>query len=148
MKNLLAKYVGMVPSPNGPIIQLRLGPNKTKEEVEAWLGEEGALLGLVHAPAKIQLSNKPPAKKKGGNLARLAGQWCKEDKFQKFLLEKGYLCDIGPNPTMNESNAVKAIYRECGIKSRAELDDPEHKPAADIFKDKFIRPYAEYLKGK
>lgn len=147
MKNLLGRFIGIVPSPNGPIVQLRLGPNKTKEEIETWMGDAEALVGIMHAPAEIQLSNKKSEKKKGGNLAKRAGQWCKEDKFQAFLLEEGYLCDIGPNPTMNESNAVKAIYRECGIKSRTELDDPEHKPAADLFKSKFIRPYAEYLKG-
>jgi len=146
LKKLLARYVNMVPSPNGIIVQLRLGPNTTKEQFESWLGEEGAMLGLMHAPEKVQLRNKPPARK-GGNLSNWAAMRCKEPAFWGFLQSKGLVFDLSPNPSTNESAAVKAIYRVCGVKSRSDLDHPEHKPAADIFKAEFIRPYAEYLKG-
>ncbi|MEH6347759.1 MAG: hypothetical protein V7785_21875 [Bermanella sp.] len=137
-----------MPDKKGIQITLRLAPNMTKEQINTWLGEEGALLGLVHAPEHIQL--KPPASQepKGGNLCRLAGQWCKEKKFWDFLMEQGFLFAIEDNPDKNESNAVKAIYRECGIKSRIDLDQPENKTQAEAFKQKIIRPYAEYLKGE
>lgn len=120
---------------------MRLAPNVTKDQINTWLGEKGALLGLVHAPERIQL--KPPAHQelRGGNLCKLAGHWCKKPDFWSFLIEQGYLFTIEGNP---ETNAVRAIYRECGIKSRIDLDQPEIKDKAELFKQKFIRPYAEY----
>ncbi len=136
-----------MPDKKGIQITLRLSPGMTKEQINAWIGEEGALLGLVHAPEHLQM--KPPVSQepKGGNLCKLAGQWCKEKKFWDCLIQLGYLSVIENNPVTNESNAVKAIYRECGIKSRIDLDQPENKTQAETFKQKFIRPYAEYLNG-
>ena len=140
-----ARVVNYRQGPNGIELVLRLGPKTTKQALESWLGEELALLQLDHAPEHIQL--KPPAKAKGGNLCKLAGQWCKDKSFWKFLMAQGYTFTIDDNPATNETNAVKAIYRECGIKSRIDLDQPGNEGHADEFKRKFIRPYAEFLKG-
>mgnify|MGYP000673678649 CR=1 FL=1 len=147
MKNPIARFVRLMPDKDGMQITLRLGPAWTKDQINTWLGEEGALVGLVIPPEHIQL--KPPAAKKpkGGNLCMRAGQWCKENSFWKFLMAQGFIFAIEDNPVTNETSAVKAIYRECGIKSRIDLDQPGNEPQAEVFKQKFIRPYAEFLKG-
>ncbi len=147
MKNPLARFIGLAPSEQGILITLRLGPKTTKGQIETYLGEEGALLQLVHAPEHLQLKPPAPQEPKGGNLCKLAGQWCKAASFWKFLMAQGYTFAIEDNPVTNETSAVKAIYRECGIKSRIDLDQPGNEGHADEFKRKFIRPYAEFLNG-
>jgi hypothetical protein len=96
-----------------------------------------------------------PEKPKGGALARLAGQWCKEPAFQKWVTaaydramggdgtRRG---DINPgdlDPDTPEAFARHAILVMCGgIQSRAELDGDIN--AAALFKRLIRTPYMEF----
>ncbi len=143
MSGPLARLVNYRMGQDGMEIILRLGPKTSKEKLEAWLGEGPTLLQLSHAPKRPE--SNTASKPKGGNLARLAGQWCKEKSYHQFCLEKGFISVIADRAEQIEKDVTYAIYRECEIKSRAELDHNEQ--AAKTFKRVFIRPYAEFLQG-
>lgn len=73
---------------------------------------------------------------KGGELAKLAGQFCNNPEFWKFLHAKhGWPCSM-------TEDAAKLIRNRCHINSRSELD---HKPeAAAIFHEQFREPFVEW----
>lgn len=144
-KSLFARVVNYRPGKDAVELTVRLGPNTTKEKLERFLGEEGALLQMFHAPPEVQLRKPNTKKPKGGNLSIRAAQWCKDKKFQQWLLDAGHIFVPNPNPASAESDAKKAIYRICSIKSRSELD--HSKEVENTFKQQIIRPYAEWLKG-
>lgn len=145
MKNPLARFVGLSPSPQGVLITLRLGPKTTKEQIEAWLGEEGALVGLIHAPESVQLQSTPQQEeKKGGAKAQWLGARCKEPLFQRFIMECGLIGHVDSNKQLAETNVVKAVQAVCGVKSRAEIDHDE--VAGQAFVKKIMHPYAEFVK--
>lgn len=147
VKNPLARFVGLSPSPQGVLITLRLGPKTTKEQIEAWLGEEGALVGLTHAPDRVQLQSTPQQQeKKGGAKAQWLGARCKEPLFQQFILECGLIGHIDSNKQLAETNVVKAVQAVCGVKSRAEID--HNDIAGQAFIKKIMHPYAEFVKKK
>lgn len=147
MKNPLGRFVGLAPSPQGILITLRLGPKTTKEQIETWLGEEGALVGLIHAPEKAQLKSAKPAQDpKGGAKSQWLGARCREPLFQQFILECGLIGHIDSNKQLAETNVVKAVHAVCGVKSRAEIDHNEI--AGQAFTKKIMHPYAEFIKKK
>lgn len=80
---------------------------------------------------------EPEATPKGGPLARLAGIWCKDEDFQKWLSTKF------PGSTFDESAAADLIRKTCWIESRADLDSDER--AAHIFQQKVRRPYMDWV---
>lgn len=72
---------------------------------------------------------QPEEKPKGGELARLAGQFCQQPEFWKFA------------GVTSSTEAAAWVRHICHIKSRAELDhdaDAEH-----IFHTEIRRPYVE-----
>ncbi len=86
-----------------------------------------------HVPEKVKAEEKP----KGGALAELAGMWCKDWQFLRWL-EMEFAISVD-----NETEARALICSRCGISSRAQLD---HDGAAKrIFEDRFRKPYANYL---
>jgi len=142
-----ARVVNYRQGPNGIELVLRLSPKTTKQALEGWLGEEGALLQLDHAPEHIQL--KPPAKPKdpkGGEKCMWLGARCKEKPFQEFLLHMGLTGPVDSNKQLAETNAVKAVQLVCGISSRAEID---HDPEAGKKFDQNIRlPFTKWANGR
>lgn len=71
-------------------------------------------------------------KRRGGELARLAGQLCQNPEFQAFVPE----CADGLSV---EENAAAWIRKVCGVTSRAELD---HNPeAAARFHELVRKPF-------
>lgn len=79
---------------------------------------------------------QPVPHQKGGELAKLAGQFCNNPDFWKFLHAKhGWACSMA-------EDAAKLIRQRCHINSRSELD---HKPeAASIFHEQFREPFVEW----
>ena len=68
----------------------------------------------------------------GGPLAMLAGQWCADPAFQRWLF-------VG-----SEAQAAEKIRAFCKVDSRRLLDhDPE---AAQLFQDIFRGPYMAHIK--
>jgi len=77
---------------------------------------------------------------KGGPLARLAGQWCADETFRRWLVDEfGVICE-------DEARAAEVVREACIIKSRAELDSTP--TAAVLFNDLFREPYMAYLKAR
>lgn len=146
MKNPIGRCLGLMPSEQGIIMSLRLAPSVTKEQIETWMGEEGALVGLVHAPEHIQLKSQQPQKPKGGPKAKWLGQVCKDPNFHQFMYEAGYIGGIDGNKQMAETNVIKAVRAICGVKSRAEIDSNE--TASKVFTSKIQHPYAHFMKKR
>ena len=100
------------------------------------------------------------AQLKGGPLARLAGQWCNDEKFLEFIRPRyvrmmEYLGndhnDVTP-ATFGEGVAGTRGYARhcllviCKITSRAALDN--NAEAADRFHRLIREPFAAYLRGR
>lgn len=76
-------------------------------------------------------------KAKGGALAKLAGMWCNDPEFWKWISK------LQHEEVNNAFLAAQFIRETCGIESRAELDHNED--AEDKF-HRFIRgPFQKYL---
>lgn len=76
-------------------------------------------------------------KPKGGALARLAGMWCNDPEFWKWL-------ETDPlNACHSASGATACLYAICEIESRVELDNDEE--AAGRFHRLVRGPYSKYL---
>lgn len=76
-------------------------------------------------------------KPKGGPLAKLAGIWCNDPEFWKWL-------ETDPdNACHSAQGAAHCLYAICGIESRVELDnDPA---AAERFHSLIRGPYSRHL---
>lgn len=76
-------------------------------------------------------------KPKGGPLAKLAGIWCNDPEFWKWL-------ETDPdNACHSAQGAAHCLYAICGIESRVELDnDPA---AAERFHSMIRGPYSRHL---
>lgn len=81
--------------------------------------------------------------RKGGALARLAGQLCTRTDFQRWVesVAGGTPCGVS-----GAGNAADYVRRVCGVSSRAELD---HRPAAAAaFHEKVRRPFLAHMDAK
>jgi len=87
----------------------------------------------------VQREPEPPAaqeKPKGGDLARMAGVFCKDPLFHEFIAE----FHEGPPPNCTfEEFCKKVIYKVCGIESRSDLDHQEE--AATSFHNIIRKPF-------
>jgi hypothetical protein len=84
-----------------------------------------------------ELTEKP----KGGELAKLAGMFCRDLDFLRFLSER----TPSNAPVQRMADAAKTICAVCGIESRAELD---HNPAAaEMFHNEFRLPFVRWKQG-
>jgi hypothetical protein len=82
--------------------------------------------------------SKYPEEQKGGELARLAGIWCKNPDFQQWLSKKH------PGHSFNEGDAADWIRKTCRVNSRAELDSSSN--AGWAFHTQVRGPFMEYMK--
>lgn len=77
-------------------------------------------------------------KPKGGPLARLAAQFCRQREFWEFCSRHpGYDTHVH-----SEESAKELILSECRIQSRAELDN--NNEAARLFHSQVRIPYLEF----
>lgn len=90
----------------------------------------------------------PPKREPPGHLCRLAAMWCKDARFQQWLLarsgERTRAREV-LSDGQREELAADIIRLECGVDSRTELD--RNAEAAEVFHRLFRRPYSEYLVG-
>jgi hypothetical protein len=82
--------------------------------------------------------SKYPEEPKGGELARLAGIWCKNPDFKQWLSKKY------PGNTFNEGDAANWIRKSCRVNSRSEIDN--NAEAEWYFQNHIRRPFMEYMK--
>lgn len=80
-----------------------------------------------------------PEKPKGGELARLAGIWCNEPKFWRWIRTVG-----GPEID-NDMQAAAWIRAVCEVASRVELD--HHDRASKRFQELIRLPYMAYFRA-
>ena len=116
--------------------------------------EAAALFGMPGSPIVLARLTQEAAKQsaqeeiiatenpKGGELAKLAGQWCASIKFQDWVRDN---CMIDLEHIGSaEKAATQAIYDWCDVSSRAELDHNELAKAS--FNKHFRDPYSKYYK--
>lgn len=88
---------------------------------------------------ELPVQQPTPEKPKGGELARLAGIWCNEPKFWRWIHESRGV-DID-----NDMQAAQWIRVTCAVNSRADLDHSAHSSA--VFHEDIRQPYMAYLKA-
>ena len=116
-----------------------------------------AAFGLFGAPgtpcaiAALRIGAPAPAepeKPKGGPLAKLAGMWCGEKKFQDWTLSlrsaKALAIGMVVPPPCDEY-ARLWVCMTCGVSSRAELDHSAE--AAEKFERLIRRPFMAHLEA-
>lgn len=108
--------------PGSPLVIARL----TQEAVTAAQQAE-TVAGDTDVPENTE-------KPKGGDLARLAGMLCTNQKFQEWA-------DVS-----NSDAAAEFIRRRCGIQSRAELDNDWS--AAEVFHKRVRLPFVAWQEGR
>lgn len=96
-----------------------------------------AALQVGYAAASTNKESLTVEKPKGGPLAKLAGIWCHDPEFWKWL-------ETDPdNACHSAQGAAHCLYAICGIESRVELDnDPA---AAERFHRLIRGPYSRHL---
>ena len=149
-------------SKGGPRITLRL---RDRDELEAFIGMEGKRFALVLVQIGDDEQPVPPQKRepspaKGGQLARLAGQWCKREDFARFIRpiydramggNGRSWGDVSPDDFTGAEGGLKgaegycrhAILVLCDVNSRRELDS--NPDAAEKFNDLIRRPFMEMI---
>ncbi|MDO9402059.1 MAG: hypothetical protein Q7T46_11530 [Polaromonas sp.] len=96
-------------------------------------------IGDDEQPVQSDIGKTISEKPKGGQLARLAGIWCNELKFWRWIDAVG-----GPEID-NDMQAAEWIRQVCLISSRVELDYNE--AAAKCFQENIRQPYMAYLRA-
>lgn len=77
----------------------------------------------------------------GGALAKLAGMWCSDPDFWRFLSDR----TPSITPVIGPETAAQVIRDVCQIESRAELD---HKPgSAEMFHAEIRIPFMRWKQG-
>ena len=100
----------------------------------------------------------PPEPRKGGELAKLAGQWCRLPEFVEFIRpiydramggDGSSYGDVSPRRDFGGDESAYArhcILVLCNIDSRAELD--HNAEAAEDFHRLIRLPFAEHLRAE
>ena len=100
------------------------------------IGDDEAPVAAAAVEAPVPDSE---TQKKGGEWAKLAGIWCADSDFWKFLQAQGY-------EASNADEAAGVVRLSCGIESRAHLD---HDPAAlDRFNKRVRYPFMKYMTAR
>ncbi len=97
-----------------------------------------AAIAALKAGAYIE-QQATQEKPRGGKLARLAGIWCNEPKFWRWVNASGFTA------IDNDMQAAAYIRSVCEVESRAELDNNDR--AAMRFQELIRLPYMAYLRA-
>jgi len=139
-------------------ITLEFDPRNAKEAFSLFgaRGTSCAIVAFTQEAAKQSAQDKiiEADKPKGGELAKLAGMWCKEHKFFEFIRpvydrwmggDGGGYGDLDSDTIglMGEEQICRhAIYVICKINSRAEIDEF----APELFHKIIREPYSKWLR--
>lgn len=118
-------------SKTGPTVTLALHDIDELNKVQGMDGKR-YMLALVEIGDDEQPIQQ---KRKGGPLSILAGKWCQDPGFWKFLGERGWPCTTA-------EDAAKYIRAQCQIDSRAELDHDQD--AARRFHSSIRGPFIKW----
>jgi hypothetical protein len=143
---------------SGPWVKLRLTDSSLLDVFRGMTVAKGnqagqlmrcVLLEPVEAVHNAEAPQAPAAAKpKGGPLSRLAGRWCKDEHFQKWLLDTfPEACRAAEERVVRyagaEDHAAAVLRIICQVSSRAELDQSEE--AAERFHRLIRGPYSAML---
>lgn len=88
---------------------------------------------------RVEKGGKRPSER----LSYVAAMLCKQEAFHDWCTERAQVDDVSLNPPVdNEQSARGFILQECGISSRAELDQPGQQ--VQIFHDQIRKPYLDW----
>lgn len=96
-------------------------------------------IGDDEQPVQSDIGKTISEKPKGGELARLAGIWCNEPKFWRWVNASGFTA------IDNDMQAAAYIRSVCEVESRAELDNNDR--AGMRFQEMIRLPYMAYLRA-
>jgi hypothetical protein len=93
-------------------------------------------LAALKAPDDEEVAEplEEPEKTVGGPLSRLAGIWCSDPEFWRWL------------KVNDQEQAAIYVRMVCGVESRAQLDHDDE--AAEMFHQKFRIPFSKHLQGR
>lgn len=117
-----------------------IGDDEKPKDDSQWTPEQ-----LAEAVAEGAAPLEIP-KLKGGELSRLAGIWCLDERFQNWL-QTFYMIawtDAGAYEELDEERAAHVVRWLCAVTSRADLD--HNAEAKALFDELFRIPYSQYLK--
>ena len=134
----------LICEPGAQIITARLTDNAAIAQFQS-LGSESKGTNPSCGDNEFEKLPTPPDKK-GGELAKLTGQFCTNPDFYDFMLD----IKIDPFIEKHETSSwqewcAEAVRRLCKIKSRAELD--HNVDAAKIFHERVRIPFLEWQKN-
>jgi hypothetical protein len=113
----------------GFVLALRIHPDQIPEPLVR------DFVGARYMVAMVRINDdEEPVHYEKSRTTR-AGILCKNETFQRFLVDEGYAAKA------DEVNATNAIYEICGIHSRAELNGKGQKQF-----DQLLEAYEEYAK--
>lgn len=137
-------------------IEVEVEP-KDAQQAFAMFGKPGAPMALAalnpgYAVAGAQPDTEPVEDRKGGALARLAGQWCQTETFQRWvqknfssLWHDAMASTPSDDPLEPRDAAAEVIRLRCGVETRAMLDHNE--AASHVFHSYFREPFSEALRA-
>lgn len=92
------------------------------------------------APLPLDFERRAREEKQtGGALCKLAGMWCRDEDFQRWL------ASLYEGEVFTEEDAANWIRTQCGVESRVELDSDDY--AAKLFQEQVRLPYMNWLRG-
>lgn len=98
-----------------------------------------ALVEVGDDELPVQQPKQDDQEPKGGALAKLAGMFCQQPEFWRFVTEH-----FGARIS-NAEQAAGAVREICKVTSRAELDGNDE--AADVFHSQIRLPYVRWKQG-
>lgn len=130
-------------------ISFDIEPNHAQDAFRLFAapGTPAAIAALQVGYAAIQVGGETPPhtkKPKGGALAKLAGMWCNDLDFYKWVSSTTHNGIYWP--CVNGTEAVQFIYEICGIESRSELD--HNQEAAERFHGLIRGPFIKYMQAR
>lgn len=118
-------------------VQIDVDP-KFKEEFLTLFREIDMPVALAPLVTDFERIEEKPERPKGGPLAKLAGMFCKDDRFHEYFSQHTNHHEI------SEEGAAAYIRGICRVDSRAEIDS---NGEASVRFHEYIRlPYMEWLK--
>ena len=127
--NFEAMKLKLTQDGTGFVLALRIHPDQIPEPlVRNFVGAR-----YMVAMVRINDDEEPVQYKK--TRSTQAGMLCKNETFQRFLVDQGYAAKA------DEIDATNALYEICGIHSRSELNGKGQKEF-----DQLIEDYNDYAK--
>ena len=120
-------------------VQIDIDPRFRAQFFEMF-GQIDMPVAIAPLVANFEQREPEPEKPKGGALAKLAALWCAEPLFWDWLMQAySWKCE-------DAEDAAEVIRQECGIESRAELDNSEK--AAMLFQSQIRGPYMKWKQAR